>query len=205
MLRITRRNTKNNHKYFCLNCKDENWLIECICGKCDEVIFLRDKNKKIRSYKNGHRPNADKHCRWKGKEIPNNGYIYIHIKNHYSGKTRIGKHRWVYEQHYNCYLLKWTEIDHINGQRDDNRIENLRPMFKSQHRKRHMKGNDYGKNTRIDMSDRRCSICGSDNLDYIRKDTNSPFWFGNEIDGWRCLKCNRKKYYEKNKYRFWLK
>lgn len=53
-----------------------------------------------------------------------NGYVYIHIKN----KNYVA-HRLIFMLHHG-YLPEF--IDHINGIRSDNRIENLRPVTKSQ-------------------------------------------------------------------------
>lgn len=60
-------------------------------------------------------------------------------------------HRLVWEEANNAILLPWIDIDHKNKNRLDNRIENLRPMTRSQHTSMH--------NTK-DMSKRHCHVCG---------------------------------------------
>ena len=50
------------------------------------------------------------------------------------------------------YLEQHEHIHHINGIRDDNRIENLQIVTHVEHMRIH---------NRIDMSGRVCSICGS--------------------------------------------
>ena len=41
---------------------------------------------------------------------------------------RVKVHRLIYENHHKCCLLDWVDIHHINGIKDDNRIENLEAM-----------------------------------------------------------------------------
>ena len=58
---------------------------------------------------------------WKGgKTINTQGYIEIRVDNQY-----VKEHRYVYEKHYNIKLTSKQNIHHINGDKLDNRIENL--------------------------------------------------------------------------------
>ena len=64
-----------------------------------------------------------------GKRIPHtSGYIMVKIAN---GDWR-NEHRHIMEQHIGRRLKKDEEIHHKNGQRDDNRIENLELWSKAQ-------------------------------------------------------------------------
>ena len=49
----------------------------------------------------------------------------------YHNKKQWREHRWVWTQHHG-EIPKGMEIDHINGKRDDNRIENLQMLTKKQ-------------------------------------------------------------------------
>lgn len=65
---------------------------------------------------------------WKGgKTFHGNGYIYLRNHNH-PNRTKSGyvfEHRLVMEKKIGRYLTKEEVVHHINGIKDDNRIENL--------------------------------------------------------------------------------
>ena len=41
--------------------------------------------------------------------------------------------RYLYTSHYKCDIAKGDEVDHINGDKSDDRIENLQVISKSLH------------------------------------------------------------------------
>ena len=66
------------------------------------------------------------------------GYILINIKK--DGKWKIWReHRYIWTQHYGAIPPNMT-IDHINGKKDDNRIENLQLLSHKENSQR----NDFG-------------------------------------------------------------
>lgn len=67
--------------------------------------------------------------KWK-KFYYHNGYKYI--PDPYKRKTAIAEHRLVMEQHLNRFLLPGENVHHINGDKLDNRIENLEIWSTSQ-------------------------------------------------------------------------
>jgi len=70
---------------------------------------------------------------WRGgRHKSTDGYIYINISD--KGRRRM-EHRLIMEKHLGRKLSKKEEIHHINGIRDDNRLENLCVVDVSKHEK----------------------------------------------------------------------
>lgn len=62
------------------------------------------------------------HPNWiTGKIIDRNGYVKLNI----GGGRRIFEHKFIMEQYLRRKLVRKEEIHHINGNKQDNRIENL--------------------------------------------------------------------------------
>lgn len=109
------------------------------------------------------------------------GYFRIRYKNGH----RL-YHRVVYEMYYSCCILPGVEIDHINGIKTDNRIENLRLLRKGEHTKRHHKK---------DFSNRLCRVCEM-KTSFIK---GYERWHGNDNTGFQCHKCYMVDYHAKQK------
>ena len=79
---------------------------------------------------------GEKHWNWKGgKFIAAKGYYYKYNPNHHfaTDDGYVMEHRLVWEQHYNAVLLPWADVHHINGDKLDNRVENLQAMMHGDH------------------------------------------------------------------------
>ena len=76
---------------------------------------------------------GNKHAFKNGKYKDGLGYILIYSPDHpYSTIHKyVPEHRLVMEKHLNRYLTSKEVVHHINGIKDDNRIENL-SLFKNQ-------------------------------------------------------------------------
>ena len=81
---------------------------------------------------------GDRHPRWKGgRLIDRNGYILIYKPNHPRiKKNYVYEHRLVMEEYLGRYLYSWEQVHHINGIKDDNRIENLKLLPGNEHNSR---------------------------------------------------------------------
>jgi len=94
-------------------------------------IFTESHRKNISLSHRGHKSPF-----WKGgRRRHESGYIMIWKPDHHNCNTRglVFEYRLVYEEYYRCCLLKWATVHHINGIKDDNRIENLKAMSNRDH------------------------------------------------------------------------
>lgn len=107
------------------------WLFKCDCG--NEILRKRvhvTKNNPTKSCgcltkENArNRMSGENHHSWRnGEAIINKKHGYKEFRH---GKLRgVREHRYVYEQYYGITLTPNQNIHHINGDRSDNRIENL--------------------------------------------------------------------------------
>ena len=106
------------------------WKCICECGKTTIAAAQMLKSGKHKSCG----------C-WRGgasswnyvEKTYRNGYVFIKVPNHpraHNGRVR--EHIVVMEEYLGRYLLDHEQVHHINGIRDDNRIENLELWSKSQ-------------------------------------------------------------------------
>ena len=92
------------------------------------------------------------------------GYILI-LKPEHPFCTKNGyvfEHRLVMEKHLGRYLKQKEVIHHINGNRSDNRIENLQLTNKKDHTSKHHKGIKFTEEHKLKMSisaKNRCKKC----------------------------------------------
>lgn len=121
-------------------------LLSCVCcGKQFERTESDYKWCKERGYRNNfcsHKCRVEnnigeKHPSWKGGRRYNDmGYVMRYCPQH--PKNIYGyyfEHRIIMEEHLGRYLDSSESIHHINGKKDDNRLENLQVMTNSEHSK----------------------------------------------------------------------
>lgn len=111
--------------------------------KCSGSTVIRNlkkygiKSRSISKASKGHfRNQGKKHPMWKGgKIITEKGYVLIYSPNHpYKTKSNyVLEHRLVMERHLRRYLKPNEIVHHINGIKNDNRIENLCLTIRQSH------------------------------------------------------------------------
>lgn len=89
-------------------------------------VYSEGTIKKMREA--GLKTHGDKHPQWTGGIRIHNGYRHIFCPNHplaTKNKT-VSEHRLVMEQYLGRFLRKEEVVHHINGDKLDNKIENLK-------------------------------------------------------------------------------
>jgi len=118
---------------------------------------------------------ANKKGNWTGSKNPRwnggvsklmSGYILIKKPNHPYAHKRTGyvlEHRLVIEQAIGRYLEPNEEVHHINGVKDDNRLENLELTTSSEHQIKYhsQKGKPVGYRLNVFS---KCRECGKSNV-----------------------------------------
>lgn len=84
-------------------------------------VFSEDHKRKIRERTKEVLVPGSTHPAWKGgRQINNYGYVLLRIDGKY-----VLEHRHVMQQHLGYTLNPWDEVNHINGVKTDNSLENL--------------------------------------------------------------------------------
>lgn len=95
------------------------------CSSQTIEIYLKRFKIKVRNL--GEHSIGKKPPNYVGKFKTKQGYIYVSVINHPNMRkgNYVLEHRLVMEKHLGRYLTKEEVVHHINGIKDDNRIENL--------------------------------------------------------------------------------
>ena len=78
---------------------------------------------------------GEKHPNWKGGRMLQDGYVYIRNPDHPNAiKGYVAEHRLVIFNQLKRPLETWEQVHHKNGNREDNREENLELVISKKHR-----------------------------------------------------------------------
>lgn len=124
---------KNSNKF--------TWSACSICGKERWVQLIRNKLMSIKC--RSCAKVRERHPNWKGGKYKNfYGYVLLKIESTnpffkmVNSRGYIKEHRLVMAQYLDRCLELWEIPHHINGVKNDNRIENLELMTDSEHNRR---------------------------------------------------------------------
>lgn len=99
-----------------------------------------------------------------GRYISAQGYVMIRIerrwRNGQSASTHPynAEHRIVMEEHLGRRLEPWEHVHHVNGDKADNRLENLQLLTNSEHQRLH----DWGESKKAPRTKKQCRECGKE-------------------------------------------
>lgn len=130
------------------------------------------------------------------------GYVYCIAKGHPKADKshQVLEHIIIMEMHIERFTTRDEHVHHLNGIRDDNRIENLQLLTASEHGRMISIGNTHRRGKHIDTSDRICCICKSPNTTMNRASkrmiergfTPYPQWHVLEDGNFHCHSCYRR-------------
>ena len=95
-----------------------------------------EKEKEVNSIIRGKSREGEKCCNWKGgKKVTDKGYILISKRGYPTTDANgyIFEHRYIMCEYLGRILRNDEIVHHINGKKQDNRIENLKVMTNSEH------------------------------------------------------------------------
>ena len=83
--------------------------------------------------------------------LSSQGYYVINTSKEGYHKRRL--HRLIYEDYYGVSLLSFVDIHHMNENKTDNRINNLKPMYRWEHTTYHKTGKHHSEETKRKISE----------------------------------------------------
>lgn len=122
-------------KYCSKECSNEGLKTGQIvgCQYCGKQFYSTRKTFCSRECVNHYRSEHSQH-----RTHYENGYLIEYVKD-YNKKGNVKQHRRIMEEHLGRKLTKDEVVHHINGNKSDNRIENLQVMSRGEHSSLHRK------------------------------------------------------------------
>lgn len=191
------------HKGLCQSCYRTKYnreqqllapLKKCECNtNCPEMIPSINMHGKPMRFKEGHSKRGKNNNLYKRGWFIRDGYkfltgYYDHPNANEKGEIR--EHVLVMSNHLNRPLFKGELVHHENGDKLDNRIENLEIVTMSKHLTIHNNQREY---VRMDYTGVICIECGSDTT-YPDTRTGRPHWMNHPITKkpYICEKCYKR-------------
>lgn len=170
--------------------------MKCKCGCNTEFSPSKSTLDRIKKGKNsgyipGHASRRSLNSNWKGgKFIAKNGYIYILQPNHPNALKKgyvgyIAEHRLVMSEHIKRPLKSNEIVHHINGNKSDNKLKNLKLMLRKEHNSMHC----IGKNNGNWKGGRKPIICKTCKKEFLPQDRKNDY---------KAKYCSRKCFFNRN-------